>query len=184
MALPKTHLQMSADEFERFVMQPENRERSFELIGGEVVEVVSNGKSSALASRINVLVGGSVFYNHLGFTTTADGGYWINGERYIPDFAFVSKQKQAKPTEEAYNHIPPDLAVEVLSPSNTPDEIAIKVDNYLRAGVIVWVINPDAERVTVHQPSQSPKTYTIKDTLDGGAVLPGFKLAVSDIFAE
>ncbi len=184
MALQKTHLQLSAEEFEHFVMQPENRERSFELIAGEVVEVVSNGKSSALGARLTVLAGGFIYQNKLGFVTGADGGYWINGERYIPDFAFVSRQKQAKPTTEAYNHIPPDLAVEVLSPSNTPDEIAIKVDNYLRAGVIVWVINPDAERVTVHQPSQSPKTYTNKDTLDGGTVLPGFKLAVSDIFAE
>src|SRR5579871_5956414 len=135
MALQKTETHVSPEEFERFVMLPENRERSFELIAGEIVEVVSNGKSSALGARLTVLVGGFIYQNKLGFVTGADGGYWINGERYIPDFAFVSKAKQARPTEEAYNHISPDLAVEVLSPSNTPDEIAIKVDNYLRAGV-------------------------------------------------
>ena len=184
MALQKTHIHISAEEFERFVMQPENLERSFELIGGEIVEVVSNGKSSALGARLTVLVGGFIYQNKLGFVTGADGGYKIGNECYIPDFAFVSKQKQAKPTSEAYNSNPPDLAVEVLSPSNTPDEIAIKVDNYLRAGVIVWVINPDAQRVVAHRPDAAPKTYGINDSLDGAGVLPGFTLPVKDIFAE
>ncbi len=182
MAVQKTGV--SADEFERFVMLPENRERSFELIGGEVVEVVSNGKSSALGSRMNVLVGGFVLQHHLGFTTGADGGYQIEGERYIPDFAFVSKAKQSAPTSDAYNSVPPDLAVEVLSPSNTPDEIAIKEDNYLRAGVVAWVVNADAQRVTIYRPDAPPKTFGINDTLDGGDLLPGFTLPVKDIFAE
>ena len=122
--------------------------------------------------------------NKLGFITGADGGYKIAGERYIPDCAFVSKRKQAKPSSEAYSSIPPDLAVEVLSPSNTPEEITIKVDNYLRAGVVVWVVNPDTQRVTVHRPDAPPKTYGIDETLDGGGVLPGFTLAVRDIFEE
>ena len=177
-------LDMLAAEFERFALLPENADRLFELIGGEVVEVVSNGKSSALGSVMIVYIGGFVHQHKLGFTTGADGGYKIAGERYIPDCAFVSRQKQAKPTSEAYNSIPPDLAVEVLSPSNTPDEIAIKVDNYLRAGVVIWVVNPDAQRVVVHRPDAPPKTYGIDETLDGSGVLPGFTLAVRDIFSE
>jgi Uma2 family endonuclease len=108
----------------------------------------------------------------------------IGNERYIPDCAFVSRKRQAQPPPAAYNPIPPDLAVEVLSPSNTPDEIAIKVDNYLRAGTVVWVVNGDAQRVTVHRPDAAPKTSGIEDTLDGGDVLPGFTLPVRDIFAE
>jgi Uma2 family endonuclease len=50
--------------------------------------------------------------------------------------------------------------------------------------VVVWVVNPDAQRVTVHRPDAPPKTHGINDTLDGGNVLPGFTLAVKDIFAE
>jgi len=184
MTLEKTHIHISADEFERFVMQPENVERSFELIAGEVVEVVSNGKSSAIGAYIGGVLAVFARQNKLGFVTGADGGYKIAGERYIPDCAFVSKTKQAKPNSEAYNSIPPDLAVEVLSPSNTSDEIAIKVDNYLRAGVVVWVVNPDAQRVTVHRPDAPPKTYGINETLDGGTVLPGFTLSVRDIFED
>jgi Uma2 family endonuclease len=175
---------ISVEEFERFALLPENRERLFELIGGEIVEVVSNGISSELGAYICGLLAVFARQHKLGFTTGADGGYQIGTQRYIPDCAFVSKARQSKPTAEAYNHIPPDLAVEVLSPSNRPDEIAIKVDNYLRAGVVVWVVNPDAQRVTVHRPDAPPKTYRITDTLDGGNVLPGFTLAVKDIFAE
>jgi Uma2 family endonuclease len=165
-------------------MLPENAERLFELIGGEVIEVVSNGKSSAIGAYICGVIAVFVRQHKLGFVTGADGGYYIGDERYIPDCGFVSKKRQAKPTEAAYNPIPPDLAVEVLSPSNTPDDMAIKVDNYLRAGVVVWVVNPDAQRVTVHRPDAPPKTYGINDTLDGGAMLPGFALSVKDTFAE
>jgi Uma2 family endonuclease len=173
-----------ASEFDQFIALPENADRSFELIGGEIVEVVSNGESSALGAYICGLLAVFARQHKLGYVTGADGGYMIGTQRYIPDCAFMSAARQAKPTPEAYNSIPPDLAVEVLSPSNTPDEIAIKVDNYLRARVVVWVVNPDAERVTVHRPDAPPQTYGINDTLDGGNVLPSFTLPVRDIFPE
>ena len=182
MAVQRT--QVSPDEFERVVMLPENADTLLELIDGEIVEVVSNEKSSALASRLGILVGGFILFNRLGFTTGADGGYQIGSERYIPDFAFVSNKRQLTPSNEAYGSVPPDLAVEVLSPSNTPDEMAIKVDNYLRANTVVWIVNPDAQRVTVHRPDAPPKTFDISETLDGGSILPGFTLPVRDIFAE
>ncbi len=182
MAVQRT--QVSPDEFERVVMLPENADTLLELIDGEIVEVVSNEKSSALASRLGILVGSFILLNRLGFTTGADGGYQIGSERYIPDFAFVSNKRQSTPSNEAYGSVPPDLAVEVLSPSNTPDEMAIKVDNYLRANTVVWIVNPDAQRVTVHRPDAPPKTYGIAETLDGGSILPGFTLPVRDIFAE
>jgi Uma2 family endonuclease len=176
--------EVTVEEFDRIVALPENAERLLELIDGEISEVVSNGKSSALGARLTILVGSFVLARRLGFTTGADGGYQIGSERYIPDFAFVSNKKQTAPTTEAYNSIPPDLAVEVLSPSNTPDEMTIKVDNYLRAGVVVWVVSPEAQRVVVHHPENAPKIYNLTDTLDGGSVLPGFTLPVRDIFAE
>lgn len=175
---------MPPSEFEQFVMLPENADRSFELIGGEIVEVVSNGVSSEIGAFICGLMVVFARQHKLGYVTGADGGYRIGTQRYIPDCAFMSKARQAAPTTEAYNSIAPDLAVEVLSPSNTPDEMAIKVDNYLRAGVMVWVVNPDAERVTVHRPDAPPQTYGMDDTLDGGSVLPGFTLPVRDIFPE
>jgi Uma2 family endonuclease len=177
-------IEMPASAFDEFVALPENADRSFELIAGEIIEVVSNGVSSELGAFICGLMAVFARQHKLGYVTGADGGYRIGTQRYIPDCAFMSKARQAKPTPEAYNSLPPDLTVEVLAPSNTPDEIAIKVDNYLRAGVVVWVVNPDAERVTVHRPDAPPQTYGINDTLDGSSALPGFTLPVRDIFPE
>jgi len=182
MTVQKTDI--PASDFEHFVLLPEHADRLFELVGGEVVEVVSNGVSSAIGAYLCGALVVFVRQHKLGYVTGADGGYSIGNERYIPDCAFVSKNRQAKPTSEAYNSTPPDLAVEVLSPSNTPDEMTIKVDNYLRAGVVVWVVNPYMQRVTVHRPDAPPKTFGIDETLDGSGVLPGFTLPVKDIFAE
>lgn len=182
MVVQTTHV--SAEEFERFAALPENAERLFELVGGEIVEVVSNSESSELGALMIFFVSSFVRPRGLGRVTGADGGYVISGERYMPDCAFVSKQKQPNRSRVAYNPIPPDLAVEVLSPSNTPAEMRIKIVNYLHAGVLVWVVDPDLQRVEVYAPDQPPRILGLSDTLDGGAVLPGFTLAVKELFSE
>ena len=66
----------------------------------------------------------------------------------------------------------PDLAVEVLSPTNYADEMRIKVVNYLLAGTTVWVVDPINKRVEVYIPNQSPFIVGIDGELDGGTVLP------------
>lgn len=77
----------------------------------------------------------------------------------------------------------PDLAVEVVSPGNTRREIAGKVRDYLAAGSrAVWVVNPERRTVTVHRPDREPERLAGSDVLDGGPVLPGFRLPLSEIF--
>lgn len=174
----------TAEEFDHYALLPDNAGRLLELIGGEVIEVVSNG----VASEIGMFLGSSltafVRPRGLGRITGADGGYMIGSERYIPDAAFIAKQKQPKPSRAAYNPTPPDLAVEVLSPSNTDAEMRINIVNYLQVGTLVWVINPDARRVEVYAPGQPPRIIGIGGTLDSGDVLPEFTLAVKEIFPE
>jgi Uma2 family endonuclease len=175
---------MTVDEFDKFVALPENAERLFEYIGGEVIEVVSNQRSSAIAYRLGVFIGMYLLQHAMGGVTTgADGGYMIAGERYIPDIAYVSKERQSAPSEQAYGSTPPDLAVEVLSPTNSAHEIRVKVVNYLSVGTTVWVVDPDRKLVEVYRPGQRVSTFDADDTLDGGDVLPGFSVAVQDIFA-
>lgn len=174
---------MTVEEFDRFVMLPENADRLLEYIGGEVVEVVSNQRSSAIASTFIAFIKMYAIQNRLGFVTGADGGYIIAGERYIPDVAFVSKARQEQPSEQAYSDIPPDLVVEVLSPSNTPHELRVKVANYLAAGVTVWMVDPEREVVEVYAPGQPVRKVAADGVLEGGDVLPGFRLSVEDIFA-
>jgi Uma2 family endonuclease len=174
----------TVEEFEAFIRLPENAGKDWELIGGRVVEVVANNYSSEIAAIMLVLLGGFVLPRKLGRLTGADGGYIINGERYIPDVAFISFARQPKASREAYNPNPPELAVEVLSPSNSESEMRIKLANYLLAGTLLWVIDPDKQHIEVYAPGEAPRTININGTLDGGTVLPGFTLNVADIFAQ
>jgi len=174
---------VDAAEFDRFVTLPENTERNFEFIAGEIVEkMVSNPRSSAICAFVLAMVIVHVFQHDLGRVTGADGGYMIGGEKYIPDAAYISKVRQPVQPTDAYNPLPPDLAVEVLSPSNTDDEMRVKVANYLAVGTLVWVIDPDKQRVEVYRSGQTVRMLGMNDVLDGGDVLPDFKLAVKDIF--
>jgi Uma2 family endonuclease len=76
----------------------------------------------------------------------------------------------------------PVLAVEILSPSDKIEEIAEKVDLYLQAGTVVWVVNPYFRSVSVHRPGQPPRTLNVDEELSGDPELPGFRVPVGEIF--
>lgn len=174
-----------AEDFEAFTQLPENSGRDFELIAGRIVEkMVSGPRQSSVAARLLILMGSFVLQHKLGRVTGADGGYQVGPERYIPDVAYISEACQPLQPDEAYNPLPPDLAVEVLSPSNTDDDMRIKIGNYIAAGTVVWVLAPDRQRVEVYRPGQAVTVLGITATLDGGALLPGFAVALADLFAD
>jgi len=78
---------------------------------------------------------------------------------------------------------PPDLAIEVVSLSNTASGIHAKVADYLAAGTrLVWVVDPEAETVTVYASLLAPRAHVVGQDLDGGDVLPGFRVGVEEIF--
>jgi Uma2 family endonuclease len=102
----------------------------------------------------------------------------------MPDVSFVSADR-LPPYEarEGVMHLAPDLAVEILSPSNRAREMAEKVALYQQAGVrLIWVVQPRRRAVTVHTLGGEPRTLHETDELDGGDVLPGFRLPVADLF--
>jgi len=183
MALQIQH--MTVEEFDEFAELPENRDKILEYIGGEVVEVPSN----AYASHYSQIVSGELYIflkgKDLGYLTGEAGGYMVSGERYAPDVAYISKAKQPELAQQGYNPNPPDLAVEVDFPSTyqSQRELRTKVVNYLAAGTVVWVLLPEVKEIEVYIPHQPVKRLTIDQTLDGGDVLPGFKLAVKAIFS-
>ncbi len=175
---------MTVEEFDEFILLPENIDREFEFIGGEIYEVVSNPKSSNAAARFITFLGMYLLQNDIGYLTGADGGYRVSGERYIPDVGFISYAKQPELSyTDGYNPNPPDLAVEVLSPSNDDEKMRIKIHNYQVAGTVVWVADVAAQTIEVYLPGKPVIILGINDTLEAGDVLPGFKVAVKDIFA-
>jgi len=174
---------VSIEAFEKFIHQPDNRERLFELIAGDIIEVVSNNYSSMVAIRVAYLVQRHMeSHNIEGDVTGADGGYEIGAERYIPDVAYISATRQPQPSHEAYNSLAPDLAVEVLSPTDDARTIRIKVANYLAVNVVVWVVNPDEKTVEVYRPGKPVTLHSSDDTIDGSPVFPQLELPVTEIF--
>lgn len=170
------------EEFVQFILLPEHGDALFELIDGKAYPVVSNNRSSRIAMSVGILIGSFVKQNNLGYVTGADGGYEVSGQRYIPDVAFMSKARQPNPSNETYNSKAPDLAVEVLSPTDDPANVRIKLTNYLYAGTTVWIVDPDATTVEIYVPNQPASKLSKNDIISGLSVLPNFQVPVKDIF--
>jgi Uma2 family endonuclease len=130
------------------------------------------------------LIGSYLEARPIGFVTGADGGYQVGDDRYLPDVGYMSRARQPVPSDEVYNSLPPDLAVEVVSPSDDMGDVLAKVNNYLLVGTAVWVVFPKKSEIGVFVPGQPAKSLSISDTLDGGKVLPGFEVAVQDVFGK
>ena len=175
---------MTPEEFDRWALLPQNRDRRLEFIDGEVVELVTPSDASKIASRISGYIFVYLQQNDIGELTGADGGYIVAGARYIPDVAFIRYARQTHPAA-AYYPVAPDLAVEVISnPDNAQElhDLRRKVSNYLSAGTVVWVVEREARTVEVHTPGQPVSLLGGDAALSGDAVLPGFMLKVADIF--
>jgi Uma2 family endonuclease len=101
------------------------------------------------------------------------------------DVAYVSAEVAARQANDTtLIDGPPILAVEILSPSDTQDEIDEKIDQYLAAGVLlVWIIDPHDQTVTIYRPTQPPEMVNATQELSGDPHLPGFSIAVADLFS-
>jgi Uma2 family endonuclease len=101
---------------------------------------------------------------------------------YVPDISVVSRERL---TTDLHLHAAPDLAIEILSPDQHLPRFLDKIQFYLLYGVrLVWIIDPATETVTVEAPGQEARMLHRGETLDGGDVMPGFSLAVDDVFAQ
>ncbi|MDX2077651.1 MAG: Uma2 family endonuclease [bacterium] len=175
---------MTVEQFDEWVMLPENIGMDYEYIGGEIKSVVAHGYSSRVtAIVIYELMAYMRRTGIQGKVTGADGGYQVAGERYIPDVAYSQDPTSTK----GYNPIPPDLAVEVISdPSSAKEraELHIKTGNYLADGCVVWIINPETQSVEVYTPNKPVQVIPATGTLTGGDLLPDFSVLVKDLFPQ
>jgi Uma2 family endonuclease len=159
-----------------------------ELIEGVLLEKAMGYGESSLASLILELVNSFVRTHNLGLVAGADGTLQIMPDLVrVPDVSFTSWDRlpgRRRPTAPV-PQIVPNLAIEILSRSNTAAEMAAKRRDYFAAGVqLVWEFEPDTRTVAVYSSVSQMQTLKSSDTLDGGAVLPGFKLALAAVFAE
>jgi Uma2 family endonuclease len=125
--------------------------------------------------------------NKLGRVSGADGLLRLfPGLVRAPDIAYASWKRfpGGRIPRAAIPSLVPDLAVEVLSRSNTPAEMKRKREEYLRCGVrLIWIVDPVKRKVEVVSPKRNPIVLSEGDVLDGGKVLPGFTVKLKELFA-
>lgn len=125
--------------------------------------------------------------NKAGRVYTGDTDFVMEGEpKNIildrkPDIGFVSTER-IKPSA-GFNYLVPDLAIEITSPTDTPNRIQKKITEYLEHDVKqVWQIYPETKQIIVYLPDGTSKTYKVGDTISGGDLLPNFELEVAKVF--
>lgn len=158
----------------------------YELIEGVLKEVSpSSSKSSEVAALILIFVGQHVIAQRLGHITGADGGYILSSNPYTVVSPDVGYYRGERAPDRGFYPRPPDLAVEVISPTDRKADIAEKQALYTKARVpLVWWVDPERRTVTVHRLGQAPETVEATGVLDGGGVLPGFTLELGTIFRD
>ena len=119
---------------------------------------------------------------------TAESGYILSEDPATvrgPDVAVVLERRSSEGQPGGWVRGAPDLAVEILSPSDTSSAIQQKTLEYLEAGArLVWIVDPDARTVTIYRPDGSANLLREHDRLTGEEVVVGFSLALTDVFAE
>jgi Uma2 family endonuclease len=100
-----------------------------------------------------------------------------------PDISFISSSRLPSRQESGFFNGAPDLAVEVLSPSDTASEVQQKVQEYLQAGAkLVWIVDPQTKAVTAYEPSGNAHVYRGGEAVPGDPVLPGFSFQPDALF--
>lgn len=165
------------------------KDRLCELIDGILLEKTMGWYESALAVLIGEFLSRFVRENGLG-KVLGEGGtlQLLPDQARIPDVCFIgwSRFPEGRLPQEPIPNLVPDLAIEVLSQSNSPGEMEQKRRDYFEAGVrLVWYIDPSTRSAMVYTTSDDPGTrHAENEPLTGGEILPGFSLSLVDIFAE
>ncbi|MBA3870405.1 MAG: Uma2 family endonuclease [Anaerolineae bacterium] len=168
------------EEFRDYVLQPDNAERSFELINGEMIEKMP-GTTLNSAIPVNIAFHTRLHCRDKGipcYISTGDGAYRIGNNVVAPDMAY----KQSPMSDEYPDPIAPVWAVEVISTNDKAYDIRKKRQVYQEAGILLWEIYPELLSVDVYAPGQSPNTFQIGEMLTVENVLSDFAISVKAIF--
>ena len=161
-----------------------------ELIRGELIT-----KSPAARPHGKLLielarhVGNYLADRPIGEAYTGDTGYILSRDPDVllaPDLSVIRLERLPDdPPETGFEDLVPDLVAEVLSPSERMGQVNYTVWEYLGAGVkLVWLVDPSQRNVAIHAPDQLMQVIGIDDTLDGGEVLPEFRLLLMELFTQ
>jgi Uma2 family endonuclease len=138
-----------------------------------------------IQSRILYFLQGYVFAHPIG-KSYGEVHFRISARNFfVPDAAFVRLEQLSKITEPGFLPFAPDLAVEIVSPSNTLSEMSRKIKAYIDAGSVqVWIVDPTVQQIVVWYADQTARTFVVGETLTGGDLLPGLSFPVADLFPK
>ncbi|MCU0480622.1 MAG: Uma2 family endonuclease [Anaerolineae bacterium] len=157
-----------------------------EYVAGYATTKLSTTYASVIGVRLGAMLGFYVIPQEIGYLTGAAGGYRVGDGRFVPDIAYISKERQPQLGKEIWNPVPPDLAIEIIAYPDMPHEhtfLRRKVVSYLNFGVIVWIVDTDDKTIDIYQRGEEVRTLTINDTLEAETLFPNFRLKLADIFA-
>lgn len=173
---------------EDLIQMPDDGYR-YELIRGELRRMAPAGSQHGqIASRIGWRLAQYVEENDLGITYAAETGFILSTDPdtvRAPDASFVSRVRtEAIGDTEGFFPGPPDLAIEIISPGDTYSEVESKALDWLAAGThMVIVLDPKKKTATVYRGLNDIAILTEDQTLDGGAVVPGWTVSLRELFA-
>ena len=179
---------LTAEEYYRL---PREQTAGTELVRGVIVpirgeQMPAGHEHGDIAANILSDINLFVRKNKLGKTYIAETGFILSRNPDIvraPDAAFVSNTKLPQEKRTGFFVGAPDLAVEVISPSETFEKVDNKIEDYLNAGVReVWIVRPRTRTITVYKSLKQIKTFSDENILDNSDVLPDFSLQISSIF--
>lgn len=171
---------------EKMIMSIPKDGHKHELINGEFTMVPAGFEHEVVIAKLIAVLAKFVYENKLGFICGSNLGCWMKSENLrCPDVSFISKDRLKKSVRlpKGFFKGSPDLAVEVLSPSDTIEGVHGKIVEYFGNDTrLVWVVNPEEQTVTVYRSLYPHKLLTNKDALDGDSILDGFSVPVSALF--
>jgi Uma2 family endonuclease len=168
-----------------------NEENRYELVRGDLLMMSpASPVQGRYSGRLTAALSAYVDDNDLGEVYTSEPGFELQPEPdavvRAPDVAFVRKDRIPPADQQSgFWPIAPDLAVEIISPSETATSIQDKVQDYLAAGTrLVWLVFPLHYIVTEYRSLDIMRHYNYEDSLDGGDVIPGFRYELKKLFRE
>jgi Uma2 family endonuclease len=157
----------------------------YEVVDGELVRMSPGGwPHERIISRLVARIQAHVEREKLGDVLGSNAMYVLpSGNKRSPDISFVGAGRLARDAgQDLFPRFAPDLAVEIVSPSETPRKVLDKVGEYLQGGVrLVWVIEPEKRRATSYRALTSVREIGEGQTLDGEEVVPGFRCPLREI---
>ncbi len=177
----------TADDLWELSTLPENADRHFELIEGELIEVAPSSAVPTLVTvRITRIFDTYVSDHDLGYVTGSEGAFQLAPKTVlVPDVAFIAKGRLAE-IPDRYFLLAPDLVIEVVSPTDRIKAAQRKAAKYIAFGTrLVWIVYPQDKTVDVFRPSEQGtiiEEVGIDGVLDGGDVVQGFTLPIKDMF--